>query len=374
MNKIVIGMLGFLLGASTAAVADVTIEQNTTLTALQLVHLHGKITELVSNDKQRNDTETHCEGIMSLVCGNLGGGEIIRLDRDLTWQLEPSKKRYREQPFATPEQLAEMRARMQANLEKMRACPTPKGQPAEDKSKCEMSPPKFDVHKTGEQAMIAGHSSQHTLASVTETCTNKETGDVCDTVVALDLWLTQDILPGTEERNAFAKAYVKKLGLDMEQGPMRDTVNKFLGQYQPQMQQLMAKSGDLKGQPMRTSFRMLTGGPKCSTANNTANDNKSAEPNPAAEIKESVGQLLGMFGKKKSDDSKAPPSATPPRDKAKDPFGNLVELGEFTIETVSVSTDSIPAERFEVPRDWKKELPKAEKNGDDKFTCPKTSG
>ena len=33
---------------------------------------------------------------MSLLCGNAQGGEIVRLDRDVEWTLEPKKQEYRE--------------------------------------------------------------------------------------------------------------------------------------------------------------------------------------------------------------------------------------------------------------------------------------
>jgi hypothetical protein len=194
MNNQLIGALRtacFLAGAPFAAAvvqADVTLEQRTTLDVASVIRTHGSSTTNVTADKKREDTESHCEGLMSLVCGNVRGGEIVRLDRGLTWHLEPDKKRYREDIFATPEQLSEVRTKMQARLEKMRSCPVSQKQQPIDKSKCEMSPPKIDVHKTGDKMSVAGHDVQRTAASLTESCTNKDTGDVCDMVVAIDVW------------------------------------------------------------------------------------------------------------------------------------------------------------------------------------------
>src|SRR6202030_4640864 len=144
-------VIGATLGA-TAAQADVTVQSKNTLDVASMIRMHGASTTSITSDKKRDDTESHCEGMMSLVCGNLHGGEIVRLDRGLTWHLEPDKKSYREDIFATPEELAQMRAKMQARLEKMRSCPvSPRQQPI-DKSKCEMSPPKIDVRKTDDKA------------------------------------------------------------------------------------------------------------------------------------------------------------------------------------------------------------------------------
>src|SRR5579871_5178884 len=141
-----------------AAQADVTISQQTTFDAASLMKSHGSMTSVYTLDKKREDTETHCEGLFSIVCGNMQSGEIVRLDRGVSWHLEPKKKRYLEQVFATPEQIAAMRDQMNANLEKMRSCPASQKQEV-DQSKCQMSPPKFDVRKTGDMAMLAGHNS-----------------------------------------------------------------------------------------------------------------------------------------------------------------------------------------------------------------------
>jgi hypothetical protein len=342
---------------------------------------------------------------LSLVCGNVRGGEIVRLDRGLTWHLEPAKKSYREDIFATPEELAQMRAKMQARLEKMRSCPvSPRQQPI-DKSKCEMSPPKIDVRKMDDKASIAGHDAQRTLATLTETCTNKDTGDVCDTVVAIDVWLTQDQFPGAADRRAFNQAYAKKLGLTDEQGALSGEFAKFLAPYQSQIKQLTDKSSDFKGQPLKTSLRVMMGGQQCSaTAKMKADgsgstDTAGGSANPIANVAQAgkaIGSALGgLFHKKKTDDSaastatapdaaaSAAPAANPPPASAPvpgavpavapDPYAQFVQLATFTTETVAINTDAVAADRFDVPPDWKKDVPKPSKQGDDDFTCPKSA-
>jgi len=255
-----------------------------------------------------------------------------------------------------------------------------------DKSKCEMSPPKIDVHKTDDKMSIAGHDTQRTLATLTETCTNKDTGDVCDTVVALDVWLTQDQLPGAGDRRAFDQAYAKKLGLVDEQGALRSEFAKFLAPYQSQIKQLSDKSSDLKGQPLKTSLRVMMGGQQCGAtakmkANGSASGDNSAGDggNPMANVGQAgkaIGSLMGgLFHKKKTDDSQtAAGAATPPGATAAtpDPYAQFVQMAAFTAETVTINTDAVPANRFEVPSDWKKDEPKASKQGDDEFTCPKS--
>jgi hypothetical protein len=378
---------------STIAQADVTITQKMNLDVASLISSHGASTLSLTADKQREDTESHCEGVMSIVCGNVQSGEIVRLDRDLTWHLQPKKKLYREVVFASPAELAEMRARMQANLEKMKSCPVSQKQQPIDKSKCEMAPPKIEIRKTDDKATIVGHDAQRTRGSLTESCTNRDTGDVCDTVVVLDVWLTQDSLPGSGERLAFSKAYAKKMGLDDTAALLRGDVAKYLAPYQSQIKELSAKTAEFKGQPLRTSLRVLVGGPHCgvtaktgsgSTSASSPSDTSSNPLNNVNQAGKAVGSFVGgLFHKKKTDDSQAPSgtAASPANGAgvtagapagAPDPLAELTQLGSFTVETVSISTDPISADRFDIPAGWTKEEPKAAKSGNDEFTCPKS--
>src|SRR5450759_412959 len=145
--------------AATSAWADVTLTQATTFD-LAIIKAHGNKTERISGEKARTDTETHCEGFMSMLCGNQKSGEIIRLDKDLRWELEPDKKSYLEKPFPTLEQIAEAKQRVDKIVQQMKSCPQTATAPsAPDTSKCDMSPPKFDINKTNDMMTLAGHQA-----------------------------------------------------------------------------------------------------------------------------------------------------------------------------------------------------------------------
>ena len=121
--------------------ADVTIVDQSTFD-LTIIKAQSTTTELTTSDKQRRDNALHCEGFMSLVCGNTQGGEIVRLDRGVA------------------ERQAAMQE-VQATLEKMKQCPAaPQSTaPAPNTSKCQMSPPKFDEKQTDTHATLLGHDA-----------------------------------------------------------------------------------------------------------------------------------------------------------------------------------------------------------------------
>ena len=111
----------------------------------------------------------------------------------------------------------------------------------------------------------------------------------------------------------------------------------------------------------------------------------AAGNNPAANVAQAgkaIGNLVGgLFHKKKTDDSQpaaaagAAPDAASTAPAAADPYAEYVQMATFTSETVAIDAAAIPADRFEIPPDWKKEVPpKSAKQGDDEFTCPKTGG
>ncbi len=83
-----------LIGLATAplgAVADVTVQEQTTVN-VSILKAHGLTTRRIAGDKERSETELQCEGPMSSVCGKGSHVDIVRLDRGVTWAVDPRKK------------------------------------------------------------------------------------------------------------------------------------------------------------------------------------------------------------------------------------------------------------------------------------------
>jgi hypothetical protein len=369
--------------------ADVTIQQQTQFD-FAVIKAHGTKTEFTTTDKRRSDSDMHCEGFMSMFCGNTQSGEIIRLDRDVEWALEPKKMEYRETPLPTPAQLAAAKQEAAAMMEKIKQCPAVAHQsaPGPDTSKCEMSPPRFDVKQPGTHAMLAGHDSQLTQIALTQSCTNKTTGEVCDFLFAFDTWLTQDQIAGLADQKTFLNAYHAKLGLDPNDPAVQKQMRQFLAPYADAMKQVSAKSGELKGYPLKTVLRIAFGGEHCSSVKNQtagasggggnapgdasqAAGNAAKNPLAGGSVFNSAASALGsklaggLFNKKKAD-AAATPTGAP--DNALPP--GMVQAAQISVETTSIVDAAVPAEKFEIPAGWKRVEPKTKETAPKEFTCP----
>jgi hypothetical protein len=361
--------LGALASMHAPARADVTTQESMSLDAAGIVKMHGTTLERTSGDKQRKDSEFHCEGFMSLLCGNTKTGDIIRIDRSLEWQLRPDKKSYLETPFPTPEQRALAQKKMQETLDKMKQCQQPQPQKtspaAADTSKCDLSPPRIEVKQSDEHASLAGHDARKSSVNMTQTCTDKETGDVCEMVYGFDVWLTGDEIAGAADRRAFARAYMKKLGLEENSAAIKGAAQQFLAQYAGTMKELSAKAGDLKGYPLRTTFRFSMGGEHCGKAKQSSSQNDDSSQGGGGLAAKAASKLLGGLLSKKSSSSTPDPNQPPAAAPGAAPTTQIIA---FTVETTAIDTAAIPAEQFELPAGWTPEQPKASRN--EEFTCP----
>jgi hypothetical protein len=387
---------------------DVTIQQQTQFD-FAIFKSHGTRTELTTTDKQRSDSEMHCEGLVSMFCGNAQSGEIIRLDRDLEWALEPKKMEYRETPLPTAAQRLAARQEAQAMMEKIKQCPAmaQHSAPAPDTSKCEMSPPRFEVKQPGTHAMLAGHDAQLTQIALTQSCTNKTTGDVCDFLFAMDAWLTQDQIAGLDDQKAFLAAYHAKLGLDASDPAIQKQMRQFLAPYADALKEVSAKSGELKGHPLKSVLRIAFGGEHCAAVKNQApggggnvlaDANQAAGDAAAASATSAAGSAAGAaagnvaknsigssvfssaanaFGSKlagglfkKKPDAAAPSSGAPANTAL--PAG-MIQAAQISVETTSINASPVPAEKFDIPAGWKRVEPQPKETASKEFTCP-TSG
>lgn len=400
--RLLLPALACCLGACVVARADVTIQQQATFD-LSLIKAHSNTTELTSGDKQRRDTDLHCEGFMSLLCGNSQGGEIVRLDKEVQWTLEPKKKQYRESHFLSAAERQAAEAQASAALEKLKQCPTPPeaANRAPDTSKCEMTPPKIDVHQTDKHASFAGHDSHLTQLVLTQSCHDKTSNDTCDFTLTLDSWLTQDEIAGVADVTAFRTAYLKKLGFDDPNSQMLKQVRQFLAPYQDSLKQLSSRATEFKGYPLKTDIRIAFGGAQCAAAKNAppggADGNAVTDASKAASDAATSsasgaagaaagqaasnaagnsigGSILGSaasaFGSKLASGlfAKKTPSTPAPAAPSPEVAPNMIQVAQITLQTSAITPGPVPAEQFEIPAGWRLVTPK--EKAAKEFTCP----
>jgi len=403
-------LAGAALAVPYGAGADVTVQQSMSFDII--VRANGTSTESTAPDKQRRDSDLHCEGFWKMLCGNVQSGEIVRLDKDLTWHLEPDKKSYRETRFMTDAERQEMQARAQAMLDKMKQCPMPAANKSQgpDVSKCQMSPPKVDVKQTDEHGTFAGHDARKSVVTITQSCKAPDTADVCDMVFSFESWLTQDQIEGLDQRRAFEMAYAKKLGLS-DNAALNKQLGQFLAPYAGILKDLQAKSADLKGYPLKTTFRVLVGGEHCSSAKGqqsagaggdsvvgdaskaagqaAVNSSQNEASNAAGEaIAQKAGsgpggniigsaanafsnKLIGGLFQKKVAPAAAPAGAPAAGAGA---IPGMVQAAQMTVETTAITTGPVPGSQFDIPAGWKLVVPKPAAQKDEEFSCPKTGG
>lgn len=385
--------------------ADVTVGQKTSM-SLGGINIDVDSVERTTADKQRNDSTVRCHGFLALFCHDVESGRIVRLDKQVEWGLQPKKKLYSERPFPTAEQRAEAQKQLDAAMEAMKNCPMPQSQNASqstapDTSQCQLSSPVINVNGTDEHATILGHDARKTSVVLSQTCTDTQTGDVCEIDYGFETWLTADQVAGTDERNAFVRRYLEAQGLDPNNPQLQHTVQQFMAPYADALKQLRTKAADLQGYPLRTTFYMAFGGPHCAKAKqaaqqqqassgsrfsmhslatnalagglsglfhhgaaaiNTGSAGGAAAAGAANETAEPAANAAAgsMTAQSSSGDSTAPAPAPQP--------GAMVRVVSLTTETTSIDTSSIPSDQFEIPADWQLEPRKQETNGAPK--CP----
>jgi hypothetical protein len=405
--------LGAASGAAVVARADVTIQQQSSFD-VSIIKAHGTSTEYTTTDRQRRDADFHCEGFMSVFCGNAQSTEIVRLDRGVQWTLEPKKKEYHETAFMTAAERQAAQQQAQAMMEKVKQCPAAQQQtPAPDTSKCEMSPPQVQVKQPGTRALFAGHDTQLTQLALSRSCTNKETGDVCQFVFALDSWLTQDQIAGLDDHKTFEKAYLAKLGIDPDNPMTQKQVRQFLAPYADSLKELSSKAGDFKGYPLKTVVRIGFGGEHCGAARNASSGTTASGSNVVGDAGQAAGTAAansaastagaaagtaasnaagnsaggnvlgsaasafgnklvgGLFSHKKADApaaaAAAPAGAAP--DNGLGP--GMVQAAAISIETTAITPGPVAASEFEIPAGYKLIAPQPAKASRE-FSCPQS--
>jgi hypothetical protein len=338
---------GVLFGA--AAQADVTMQEHMSLSGagmMKMANMSGTTTTTISGDRARTESNLQFEsGLMRTFARGAGGPhvEIVRLDQDKIYSLDPKKKTYTETTFA------EQRARMQEAMEQMNKAQASQQQSTSgvDESECEWSEPKSEVKRTGEQALIGGFQAERVTITASQSCKSKKDGQVCDFGLAFDQWIAPSLEASTEVQT-YQRTYAEKLGLGAASSrDFAERAQSMFGRYQGIWTELGKKMAEanLKGYPVKSGFSLGVGGPQCQSAQQTQ---AQGGPQSPPSIGGALGGALGGMFKKKQQEPQ--PQAAPPPTMA----GGLMPLMSMSNELISISRDAASPQTFEVPADYKK--------------------
>jgi hypothetical protein len=342
--------------AAGIAQADIAIERSTSVEgvgAMAFANMSGTSKTSISGNKSRTDSDMKMQSkIIGFLARNAIGpsAEIVLLDQDKLYHLNMNKKEYTETNFE------QLRAQMQKISDQMNSSENRQQPSAVDQSKCVWLPAKVDVNKSGEKAQFAGYDAQRVTVTATQPCQDKETGAICEVALVLDQWTSADFAESSEARK-FYTAYASKMGIDVSNSQdVSERAKVLFSQYKGVWTEVAAKMQSVKGYPVKSSFTLGLGGPQCKDSNSqqaqtSQTDNSS--PSPSGIAGAVAGKLGGLFQKKKdtADAPAAPqapavaPVAMPPGD---------VALMTVSSQVISVSTNGVGADVFNVPAGFKK--------------------
>lgn len=376
----------FLL-AAIPAMADISYSQKISVEAsggMSTFSSEGETVTQLSGDRTRTDSQIKMQSrLASMAMGSGNTGTIVRLDKALTWSLNPDKKQYSEVTFA------QAREQLQESMAAMETSGGGAALPVSEEG-CTWGEADLEVEKPGDREKIAGIKSYKHVIRLRQSCTDPDTGKTCDMTWVMESWLAKKV-PAEDEVLEFQRKYSKAMGLGDAAHQVRGPAQALVGMFGENWEALVDEVEDIKGYPLRTVMQLGMGGEQCTTSSgnpiamddlwadastsayNAALDQAGYEAGSAvgraageslggsvagniggaaigAAAGELIGGLGGMFKKKKPSQEKQEQANS-----AKVSDGNRqVTLFRITTEVTKWSEISIPEERFEEPVGWKK--------------------
>ncbi len=343
----------------------------------------GSVVNLVSSDRSRTEsTMTMKSKLVSMFAGSGKSGNIVRLDKALTWTLFPDQQQYSELTFAQVK--AQMDQARQAMKDAQAQGQTGGTLPVSAEG-CKWTDGEVHVeHPTGTEE-IAGFTTQKHIIRKQQSCTDPTTSKTCDITWLMETWLAKE-MPGEQEVRKFQLDYAKAMGFG-DIVHQSEAGQSLLAMFGSNWEDVGNEFKKLQGYPLRTVMQMGIGGEQCTTAAgkpittdevwadastaayNAAIDQTGAEAGSAvgraagetlggslagsiggaavgAAAGELIGGLSGMF--KKNEQEAAAPE---PQAKA---AGGQVTAFRITSEVTNWTVAPISQEHFDIPVGWKK--------------------
>ncbi|PWB75388.1 hypothetical protein C3F09_02540 [candidate division GN15 bacterium] len=341
--KVIVAAALAVPALALATYADITITSSVDNQGVGgIMNMKGTQTVMISGDKSRTSSELK---MTNKVIGFLGGGkpqqsaEIVRLDKELMWNLDLKDKKYTELTFA------QMKAMFDTGLQAAQA--EEAQHPAEDSVQVNAD---IKVEKTGKSQTIAGYKADEVIITMAFKGTDKESGKSGTMNMTIDTWVSKDV-PGYQEYQNFHKTFAEKLGFG---GETEGGLGQALKGFGVNAQTVQEKMGDIEGIPLLTVASILPEGLDTLAAR-SIDSAKAAQPQAEQEVQpqeaeapkeKALKKLGGLFGKKKSKEQSEPSKS---ESKQAPPY-----LFHMTTTVTQISSSAVPPAEFEVPSDFAK--------------------
>lgn len=247
---------------ATPALADIQIESKTRLRAsgmLSMLESDSKSTTSLSGERLRSVSEHKAKGkMMAAFSSKQDQVNIVRLDRGLSWDIDPKKRQYSEIELAS---LGEQFEAMNQQLASLGAAPGGGAAIVSDEA-CRLSEPRVEVDRTGESKKIAGQRAQQVVVRVNQRCEMPEREQICEIRQSWESWLAPDA-GMAKELLAFQEEFARQTRLppfSFEQSAALVMLSRMFGGSWEAAEDAM---NDLEGFPLQSTVKLEFGGEQC---------------------------------------------------------------------------------------------------------------
>jgi hypothetical protein len=318
MKKRLILIIAVIAGLAVVVNADVTIQRKSVLSSLMgLGGSESQDNQFIKADKSCHDMSTaFTSGMMKKLTGGKASGEsqIVRLDRQLVWNLDPQKKTYTEMTFAA---MKEMMKQAMAQM-------GDSGLKSDDENLYTWT---IEMQPAGNNETVNGFDCKYAAGKAVGV--NKRTP--ADTVIIdYQNWFGQNVA-GEKELRQYEENYAAALGLDKME--IQQGMQQFLNSYGEQFKKLADNFKDVGGYPIKTIIEVT----KIGAAKKVSETGEQEEKESQSGIMGKLGGKLGKMMAQKDDKGGGPAK----------PFS-------MTTEVLKIETSTIDDGKFEIPAGYKK--------------------
>jgi hypothetical protein len=350
---------------TTNAVAAVTIHSKVSVDGSGLMAaaaMTANTTETISGDRARSETHIKFDSRLVQAISRRAAGEqveIVRLDQDKVYQLDPRKKSYREWS------LANLRAQLDQVQSQSVGMPV-----AFDDSQCQWSAARSESTRIGHDQM-AGRDVEQWNIRATQTCTDRRTKRQCDLVLDTNFWLAP-VDAANEEQRRFNQRYAQKLGVDGAiNRAARERAQAMFARYGGLWRESLSKIAALKGEALRTELALATQGADCGASQSGAGDATASGQRTEGDVGRDIaaisteavvtektgrwrmgelgGEIVGKLLSRKKKKDAAPTDAAV----NKNSDDGLARLVTVSYEITAIETVSVTPDFFDVPASYK---------------------